>query len=79
MAVWKELGRFLERSSPLLEEALRSLQETRVLLTSLKPTVDALPALVRETHGLVVDVRALVRELSPRLIELTSTSGSRTT
>lgn len=71
MAVWKELGRFLERSTPLLEEALRSLQETRVLLAGLRPTIDALPELVRETHGLVVDVRALVRELSPVLLDLT--------
>ncbi len=74
MSVWRELGRFLERATPLLEEAVRSLQETRELLSGLKPTVDALPVLVRETHGLVVDVRALVRELSPLLID---TVGSR--
>ncbi len=78
MAVWKELGRFLERSTPLLEEALRSLQETRVLVSALRPTVDAMPELVRETHGLVVDVRALVRELSPLLVDLTRQMTSRT-
>lgn len=72
MSVWRELGRFLERSTPLLEEAVRSLQETRELLAGLKPTVEALPALVRETHGLVVDVRALVRELSPLLLDTVS-------
>lgn len=72
MSVWRELGRFLERSTPLLEEAVRSLQETRELLAGLKPTVEALPALVRETHGLVVDVRALVRELSPLLLDAVS-------
>lgn len=71
MAVWKELGRFLERSSPLLEEALRSLQETRKLMAGLQPTIDALPGLVRETHGLVVDARALLKELAPLLIDLT--------
>ncbi len=70
MSVWKELGRFLERSTPLLEEALKSLQDTRTLLASLKPTIEALPELVRETHGLVTDARALLRELSPNLVEI---------
>ena len=68
--MWKELGRFLERSTPLLEEALKSLQDTRTLLASLKPTIEALPELVRETHGLVTDARALLRELSPNLVEI---------
>lgn len=71
MSVWKELGRFLERSTPLLEEALKSLQDTRTILASLRPTLDALPELVRETHGLVTDARALLRELSPILVDLT--------
>ena len=71
MSVWKELGRFLEHSTPLLQEGLASLKDTRGLLASLKPTVDALPELVRETQGLVVDARSLLREVSPLLVELT--------
>jgi hypothetical protein len=71
MSVWKQLGQFLEHSTPLLQEGLASLKDTRALLASLKPTVDALPELVRETQGLVVDARSLLRELSPMLVKLT--------
>jgi hypothetical protein len=79
MAVWKELGRFLERSNPLLEEGLHSLKETRALVAKLQPTVDALPELVRETHGLVVDARSLLRELSPLLVDLARQASARRT
>ncbi|HEX5059701.1 MAG TPA: hypothetical protein VFV99_10095 [Kofleriaceae bacterium] len=71
MSVWKELGRFLERGTPLLEEAVKSLQDTRALLALLRPTVEALPDLVSDTRGLVGDARALLRELSPLLVDLT--------
>jgi hypothetical protein len=67
MSTWKELGRFLERGTPLLEAGLESLKDTRALLAALRPTVDALPGLVRETHGLVTDARALLREISASL------------
>ena len=71
MSVWKELGRFLEHSTPLLDEGLKSLKATNELLAALRPTVDATPELVRETHRLVVDARALLKDLAPVLLELT--------
>lgn len=71
MSVWKELGRFLERSTPLLEEGLKSLKATNDLIVALRPTVEATPELVRETHRLVVDARALLKDLGPVLLELT--------
>jgi hypothetical protein len=74
MAVWKELGRFLERGTPLLEEGLKSLKATNELLVALRPTVDAIPALIAETQQLVVDVRALVKELGPLLVAYWQTS-----
>ena len=70
MAVWKELGRFLERSAPLLDEARASLQESRDALVALKPSIEALPELVRETHLLVVEVRKTATALGPLLVEL---------
>jgi len=70
MAVWRELGRFLEHATPLLDESLASLKDTRATLASLRPTLDLLPDLVRETHGLVADARVLLRELSPLLIDM---------
>lgn len=70
MSVWRELGRFLERGTPLLEEGLKSLKATNELLVALRPTVEAMPELVAETHRLVVDVRALVKELGPLLVEI---------
>ena len=60
MSVWKELGRFLERGTPLLEEGLKSLQATNALLAALRPAADAAPELIRETHKLVVDTRGLL-------------------
>jgi len=71
MSLWKDLSRFLEHSTPLLQEGLESLKDTRALIASLKPTVDALPELVSETKGLVVDARSLLRELSPMLVRMT--------
>jgi hypothetical protein len=70
MSVWKELGRFLESGTPLLEEGLKSLKATNELLEGLRPTVEATPELVRETHRLVVDARGLLKELAPVLIEI---------
>ena len=52
MVLFEQLGRFLEQGAVTLDEVRALLKDARETLALLRPTVEALPGLVRETHEL---------------------------
>jgi hypothetical protein len=57
MALFEQVGRFLEQGVVTLDDVRASLKEARDTLVALRPTVEALPALVRDTHALVIELK----------------------
>lgn len=72
MAFLGELGRFLEKGTEVLTEVSATLRDARETLGVLRPTLDALPGLVRETAGLVRDARSFLGAMTPLLAQAAS-------
>jgi len=69
MALFSELGKFLEKGTEILGEVSATLREARETLHALRPTLAALPSLIVETRGLVSETRKFVAEVTPLLTE----------
>ena len=68
--MFETLNRFLELGIATLGDVRALLGDARQTLAALRPTVDGLPLLLRETQGLVADARRLSTQLSPVIAEL---------
>jgi hypothetical protein len=69
MAIFEQLGRFLDHGTTVLGQVSELLQEAREALVVARPALDELPAIASETRALVVETRSTMQVLSPLLID----------